>query len=473
SEDIAFLDSGRVITARWVCRKCNTDVGGMRQGPCLCAYSDALGKEGARHEKSLKVVPVGDPSIYQVHTVSFINFPDDTAAHIHAAAEGPALVLGRVWGLITESVEKLLLERAKTTDAGDDQAAELAEALRAMNPNHPRVKEYDARRSRPRWLDITDRLKEGISAKGGNLSGAARRWAIEHVTLLDDTSLTEVFDVAQMLRDRGDHTGAKEIEAAAGTASEVLGIRSMRVINDFPLTLAAFGYTRLSKDPSRTVLNPYPPDERGRFPIYAVSSETEALWFELDPVAVVRWLHVNGLTVEEAKSREEAWFTLYARVPGLRDTPMEPKYNESSAVAVRTLLHTISHVFLRRIEWSGFAPSSVGEYIIPGSLSFILYANRHAETKIGGLTTLFEQRLSTWLWDAVQAGRECIYDPICTDDGGSCAGCTHREHSCVAFNRELSRATLYGGSLPSSSELSGLRISTGYWDNAWSVVPKQ
>jgi hypothetical protein len=131
----------------------------------------------------------------------------------------------------------------------------------------------------------------------------------------------------------------------------------------------------------------------------------------------------------------------------------------------------MSHVFLRRIEWSGFAPSSVGEYLIPGTLSFILYANRYAETKIGGLTTLFEQRLNTWLWDAVQSGHECVYDPICSDDGGSCAGCTHREHNCVSFNRELSRATVFGGPTPQLSALEGMSIREAYWQHAWKAAP--
>lgn len=102
-----------------------------------------------------------------------------------------------------------------------------------------------------------------------------------------------------------------------------------------------------------------------------------------------------------------------------------------------------------------------------------MYANRHAETKIGGLTTLFEQRLNTWLWDAVQSGRECVYDPICEDDGGSCAGCTHREHNCVSFNRELSRAVVYGGPTPQTSAFQGAKIAQGYWQDAWKAAPDE
>jgi hypothetical protein len=472
-DDIAFQDPGRVKLARWFCKNCNKDVAGMRMTPCLCAYSESIEASGFSPEKSLKVVPTGDPSLYVSHTVSFINFPDETAAYIQNAVDGSALVLARVWGLVPEPVDKLLRERAEASrSAGDSREAALANALRAVDPNHPMVKEYDARFGEKKGESAISRVKTLLQARGCAIDVAARRWALEHVTLLDRTSLTTVADVAAMLRRRGDESGAIAITSAESKAGEALGIRSMTVINDFPLTLAAFGYTRLSRDPARTVLNPFPANERGRFPVYAITSETEALWFELDPVAVVNWLYSNGLLAATAATREEAWAVLYCVVPGLRQTPIEPNYHDKAPVAARTLLHTISHVFLRRVEWSGFSPSSVGEYLIPGSLSFILYANRHAETKIGGLTTLFEQRLSTWLWDAVQAGRECIYDPICADDGGSCAGCTYREHNCTAFNKELSRSTLYGGSVPQSSEISGLTISKGFWDSAWDAAPK-
>jgi hypothetical protein len=277
-----------------------------------------------------------------------------------------------------------------------------------------------------------------------------------------------------MLRRRGDVAGAADIEDALRKARELMGIREIRVINDFPLALCAYGYTRTSRDPGRTVITPFPVDERGKIPVFSIGSETEALWFQLDPTRVVTWLIENGLGgARVPATAEEAWSWLYAGVPGLREAPHEPSYLQREAVAIRTLLHTMSHLFLRRIEWSGFAPSSVGEYLIPASLSFILYANRYAETKIGGLTTLFEQRLNTWLWDAVQSGHECVYDPICSDDGGSCAGCTHREHNCVCFNRELSRATVYGGSTPQLSSLDGMLIQKAYWDNAWQAAPSE
>jgi hypothetical protein len=471
-EDLAFYDPGRVKQARWYCAKCRADVQALRMTPCKCAYNQSL-PPGPRAEKYLRVVPTGDPSLYIPHTVAFINFPEDVQGRLRSAPDALPLMLARAWGLLEATVGDTVRERSDGGKPGEaDLISQLVEALRATNPSHPQVLEYDAKKNRPAGQEAIDRVVQLLADHTESTSGAPRRWLVEHTTLLDKTNISTIDDVAVMLRRAGDEAGAKDIEEGQYKATKLLGIRAIRVINDFPLALCAYGYTRTARDPSRTVITPFPMDDRGHIPVYAIASETEALWFQLDPLRVYEWLLENEVVAGTVSSTpEEAWARLYAEAPGLREAPCEPSYNQREAVAVRTLLHTMSHLFLRRIEWSGFAPSSVGEYLIPGSLSFILYANRHAETKIGGLTTLFEQRLNTWLWDAVQSGYECVYDPLCAEAGGSCAGCTHREHNCVSFNRELSRATVYGGPTPESSALEGLVLQSGYWKNAWQAAP--
>lgn len=474
-EHLMFYDPGRVRQARWRCRLCGADIQGMRMTPCKCAYNDSLSNNTPPYEKWLKVIPTGDPSLYIAHTLAFVNFPEDAEARFRAADGAHALWLARVWRLLDKPVAEVLKQRAESKGAdSDSEVEELIEALRAANPHHPKVREYDARKAQPPGQAAIDKVAALLGSAVGELSGPPRRWLTEHVTLLDRTSITTVPDVARILHARGDDVQASEIEVAATRAADLLGIQSIQIINDFPLALCAFGYTRTAREPSRAVINPFAADENGKFPLYVVASETEALWFQLDPIRVVSWLVANGLAAGPTpSSADTAWAWLFVNVPGLRESVYQPNYGDSRAVAVRTLLHTMSHVFLKRIEWSGFAPSSIGEYLIPGTLSFILYANRYAETKIGGLTTLFEQRLSTWLWDGVQSGRECIYDPICTDEGGSCAGCTHREHNCVAFNRELSRAMLYGGPTPQHGEFDGALLREGYWSQAWAVMPEK
>jgi hypothetical protein len=443
--------------------------------PCKCAYNESL-PPGRQPEKWLKVVPTGDPSLYIPHTLAFINFPEDVEGQLRKAPAALTLMLGRAWGLLNRPVADVLADREHSSrSSGDAQMAALVEALRRASPENELVRKFDAEQAKPAGQDVIDTVEQLLRQWSGDTGTTPRRWLIEHTTLLDRTDITDIDGVAAMLRHRRDDSGAADIESARLNASKLLGIANVRIINDFPLALCAYGYTRTSRDPSRTIITPFPVDDRGRIPVFALNSETEALWFQLDPSRVVQWLRSNGIATEglEPKDDQQAWAWLYAKVEGVGQSPREPAYSNPAAVAIRTLIHTMSHIFLRRIEWSGFAPSSVGEYLIPASLSFILYANRHAETKIGGLTTLYEQRLNTWIWDAVQAGQECIYDPICTDDGGTCAGCTHREHNCVHFNRELSRATLYGGPTPQTAALNGLSLEHGYWERAWRDSPEQ
>lgn len=474
-EHNAFYDPGRVRQARWYCKVCNADLQGLRMTPCRCAYSASLGPGDAKHEKWLKVVPAGDPSLYMPHTLSFVNFPEDEEGRIRNAKDALGLMLARAWGLLDAPVHTTVEVRSRGVSDGEDALlAQMAEQLRVTNPDSPVLKAYDARKASPPGQSALDKVTTLLNGSGWSANEVPRRWLVEHTTLQDRTSLSDTTAVATMLRNRGDERGAKQVEDAARKSSELMGIASIRVINDFPLALCAFGYTRIARDPARTVISPFPPDERGKIPIYALASETEALWFQLDPVRVAAWLIDNGLMAGKApQTAEQAWAWVYTNLRGLRQSPTEPLYNEPASAAVRTLIHTMSHVFLRRIEWSGFSPSSVGEYLLTGTLSFILYANRHAETKIGGLTTLFEQRLGTWLWDAVQSGQECIYDPLCGDDGGSCAGCTHREHNCLFFNRDLSRSMLYGGPTPQNSELAAISIRHGYWAQAWQAAPTE
>lgn len=478
-EHLALYDPGRVGQARWFCRECGTDIQSLRMTPCKCAYTDYVdsqGAAGAKYEKWLRVLPTSDPSLYIPHTLAFVNFPQETETHLRSASDATGLMLARMWGILSDPVHQVIKQRQQMRSTGDghDLMAKTIEALRVADPKHALVKQYDEQQARPVGQSALDDVAQLLDHETSSLAGPPRRWLVEHTTLLDKSDLSDAAAVAAMMRNRGDEPGALAMEEAQRNAQGPMGIQAVRVINDFPLALCAFGYTRVSRDPSRAMITPFPADDHGKIPIFGLASETEALWFQLDPLAVSQWLIANRLARGPTPvDTAHAWAWLYRNVPGLRQTSLEPGHSDRSAVAIRTLIHSMSHVFLSRIEWSGFSPSSVGEYLIPGSLSFILYANRYADTKIGGLTTLFEQRLGTWLWDAVQSGRECVYDPICADEGGSCAGCTHREHNCLTFNRELSRATLYGGPTAHRGELGGIRLRQGYWAQAWRTAPEK
>jgi hypothetical protein len=349
---------------------------------------------------------------------------------------------------------------------------DLVNALRQVNPDHPLILEWQRRQEQPHSQPGEAEIQRvrsllGITTPLTNLT--IPRQLIEHIAVLDTLQTTSIEGVHGWMQELGDEDGARRLLQAELYARESLGIGKMQIIADFPIALCAVGYTRITRDPARSILSPFETsDPQGRIPLYVVATKTEGIYIQLDPLRVVQWLINNAWSQGPSPLHvDEAWAWLYRNVPGLWENRWQNNYNDTLAIVIRTLLHTISHVLLRHVEWSGFNQSSVGEYLLPGALAFVLYANRYAETKIGGLTTLFEQRLDVWLEDSAQNGRDCIYDPFCTDEGGTCVGCLHREFNCPQFNRELSRAVLYGGPTP-PDELGGDLgipvIQQGFWE---------
>jgi hypothetical protein len=346
----------------------------------------------------------------------------------------------------------------------------MAEALASVDPNHPALQQYRAHRTAGEAIPGTRAIEQVVALLGKDVVSSGQlppRQLIEHATVVDSLRHSTIVQAAQVKVRRGDAAGSAELLEAEAFAKGPLGFRDLRSLDDFPIGLCAAGYTRISRDPNRSILKPFENrDAEDRTPLYVVTTETEGIYVQLDPVRVVKWLTDNNLLeVSRIESEPDAWAKLYRLVPGLFQSRWHPQYTAAAAVAVRTLIHTISHVLLRHVEWSGFGQSSVGEYLLPGSLATVLYANRYAESKIGGLTTLFEQRLGIWLADSEQSGRECVYDPFCSDEGGSCVGCLHREHNCPLYNQELSRAALYSGPMPQGTSIIEPieRFTAGYW----------
>jgi hypothetical protein len=474
-----FLDTGRVRSARWRCGSCgDAEVGRLRMTPCVCQYSRSLGSQQANvYERGLKTLALTDSALFLPHVVPFINFNEEAERVFYHDPELLSLVLARTWRILDANIPDIIRERERRIGAStqnaekDDIADDLARALEQVAPNNPLVlrwKQKKADLATPPGKEAINAVQTLLGLQSPASNAVAPRQLIEHVAILDTLQTTSIDEAATDLASIGDSSGAANLHSASTFAFSELGIGELKIISDFPIALCAVGYTRITRDPTRSILTPFETsDAQGRVPLYVVTSETEGIYFQLDPNRVVQWLIDNRWVVAPVPiSGPNAWAWLYSNVPGLLQNRWEPNYGEHLAVAIRTLLHTMSHVLLRHVEWSGFSQNSVGEYLIPGALAGILYANRYAETKIGGLTTLFEHQLGIWLDDSAQRGRNCVYDPFCTDEGGTCVGCLHREYNCPQFNRELSRAVLYGGPTPPPELGGGLgvpAIEHGFW----------
>jgi len=466
-----FYNPGRTPAARWVCGICGREIQKTRMTPCQCAYSEAdLGLK--RSEKSMRIYPTSEPGLYIPHIVAFINFQETDEKKLSQLNEGLSLLLARLWGILESRVLDLAEERKRWKPGNEDisqSIKSIIEALKKADPNHPTLKDYEKNKANPPGQDVLDSVRALL---GGTLpTGPAPRKLVEHIALQDTMNLTGVATVVQRLREQGAVAQAEKYEGDSKSVLGHLGFQMVHVVNDFPIALAALGFTRVTRDPHKSIFNPFPPREDGKIPLFVIPTETEGLWFQLDPVRVALWLRRNGYVGGNLpEDRLHAWAWLYREVLGSGFAPGEEI--SAAAGAVQILVHTISHVLLQKIEWSGFAPSSIGEYLMPETLSFVLYANRHAESKIGGMTTLFEQRLPLWLQDAAQSGRECVYDPLCEEDGGSCVGCLHREHNCPFFNQKLSRAVLYGGPIPQENCGVVKAIQLGYWEEFQRIISK-
>jgi hypothetical protein len=478
SRSLMFLDTGRVRSARWRCGDCgNAEVGRLRMTPCTCQYSRSLGNQQATiYERGLKTLALTDSALFLPHAVPFINFDEEAERVFYQDPETLPLVLARMWGLLDEKVPDTIRARANRLAANEETentSDDLARELEKVQPNHRLVLQWKAQkaaRATPPGQIAIGRVRGLLGTAAPPANAPTPRTLIEHAAILDTLHTTSVEEAAMDLTSIGDVTGAHDLRTARDFAFGELGIAELKIVSDFPIALCAVGYTRITRDPNRSILTPFETlDPDGRVPLYIVSSETEGIYFQLDPIRVVRWLVDNSWAQTPIPdSKQDAWAWLYANAPGLYQNRWQPNFNEHLAVAIRTLIHTMSHVLLRHVEWSGFSQNSVGEYLIPGALAGILYANRYAETKIGGLTTLFEHQLGIWLDDSSQSGRQCVYDPFCADEGGTCVGCLHREYNCPQFNRELSRAVLYGGPTPPPELGSGLGVQVidrGFWQS--------
>ena len=245
-----------------------------------------------------------------------------------------------------------------------------------------------------------------------------------------------------------------------------MGIQCLTLTTDFPMTLATFGFSRAAYEPNECSLNSFPADtdHQGKFPIFVDIVQADAIIVRLDAERVWRWLEKNGfssalpLQATNADVAHRAHFVqLFNNIPLRQHLTNE----EPEARMVFGLLHTMSHLFVRRASLlCGLDRTSLAEYVLPRALTFAVYCRHPHGATIGALASLFEQSLSEWLSQIFSDTRRCLYDPVCAQHGGNCHACTHlAETSCRFFNLNLGRSFLFGGP---DDDLGNIQI--GYFD---------
>lgn len=259
-----------------------------------------------------------------------------------------------------------------------------------------------------------------------------------------------------------DETIKKAQETKTTELMSKLGLVELGLIREFELCRFTHGYTRVSSVPTmekRGIQVPvrlrlFDSLRSGKRPIYVVTQENEALYVQLDAKLVYRWLESVG-TVDLPIWDPDGEVLLGGKLlevaqPFGRYFSRLKEEDASSYRYVYTLLHTYAHMFMKNVsELSGLDLGSLGEYLFPADLAFVVYRNG-TTMDLGHLSSLWRNENNRFLARMLEASsHRCNSGSLCDFGGGACPDCIMvPETSCVAQNRLLSRAVLKGGMAP-------------------------
>jgi hypothetical protein len=256
-----------------------------------------------------------------------------------------------------------------------------------------------------------------------------------------------------------DRTRTEEVQAETRGLLDQLKIADMGLIREFDLCRFSFGYSRMESGPvlhdkrgtnMPVRLRLFPPvkhNDSTKYPIYVVQQGNEAIYVRLKEDLVFDWL--KGLSCPDmftlgSGERLGAGILGVARpmtpfLDGLPESEAPPVYYYTYA-----LLHTYSHVLMKYVsEYSGLDLGSLGEYIFPTDLAFVVYRNG-TTMDLGNMSALWRNAGSAMLAAMLrQKATQCGTGSLCTHRGGACPDCVMApETSCVASNKLLSRSVL-------------------------------
>jgi len=251
-------------------------------------------------------------------------------------------------------------------------------------------------------------------------------------------------------------------EAETARLMGKLGFADLGLIREFDLCRFTHGYTRVSATPilekrGQNVpvrLRLFDSLRNSKRPIYVVTQANEAVYARLDAEAVYAWLQAVGVRDLPDWDKDGA-----VRLGGRLLEVAQPfgRYfsllKEGEAATYRyvyTLLHTYAHALMKNIaELSGLDLGSMGEYIFPLDLAFVVYRNG-TTMDLGNLSALWRNEHNRFLARLLESStHRCNSGRLCDTAGGACPDCIMiPETSCVAQNQLLSRAVLKGGPPP-------------------------
>jgi hypothetical protein len=459
-----FRSSQKARDFRWVCKDCGSELRPINR-PCdWCSPSresdERNSEEPAGTSPMMRAIPHRANAAYYAHHITLVNVDTQDVAELLVHPDRERLLVDAY--LRDSYATQELLEGIRTERDPDLARADQLRQRAAELPEGP---------GRTRLLEAAetlealahDRMVEGPREQETHTIGQeAFKELFEYVKLRGTCRLSgirEARETAERVRP-GRGVIFDQVEMAYRDAK----ISEVKLVSDFPILTAVFGYTRVGFDPEstlgdsevRTTFNAFPTLRMSReafldrVPVFVNRAETEGLFVRLDPLQIVEWLgrRLPGSVAEVPKTEMEARLWLLQNV-GTVDRFVTVTGMATITRAVFGLIHTLSHLFIRSAALlGGVDRTGLGEYLFPRIGGFVVF-NSNTVFNLGGLTTLFEENLLELIETTTShpLARECVYDPVCSEHwNGSCHACTHLgEMACSFFNRGMSRSFVFGG----------------------------
>jgi hypothetical protein len=245
-----------------------------------------------------------------------------------------------------------------------------------------------------------------------------------------------------------------------------LGLDELVFLRGIDICEFSFGYTRVGSTPSITEkdrvmpvrLRAFPYVEKNKRPIYLLEQKNEGFYVRLNEDRVIQWLRLNqlgdmmpprdGMRLGGLLIEQYADFGRF--LEAYRERTAESRTPRSLPSYIYLLLHTMAHHFAHAVvEYSGLEHGSIGEYLFPADLAFLVY-RRGMTPDLGNLSAMWRNHgpavLDQLLWDR---SLKCDGGSLCDQRGGACPACIMApDVACAAGNNLLSRAALNGGVPP-------------------------
>jgi hypothetical protein len=445
-------NSSRTSNWRWRCQVCGAETGKVIGWCNEC-------------NQPMETAPFRKSQVFYPHSISLINTAGFENPRYYENPDLLKLYIANYLGIISANEFNEYLNTSETDSRKNDS---------------DRIRQDLINKGVPK--DVIDTV---IGAVDGSDLQQNRRDAIHQIDAIlpeDSEKLIALVSSLQSFQDTIGLPGAKGIDSVIQDArgrndpnlSRIVrfpdsikqaGISEAYVVSDLPVVSAVFGYSRSTTDPGECTLRGFNADKKypDKTPVYVNPTETEGIVLIFDRWRILRWLQENRIISDIPDENDEKglkqWFLtrihqddipIYDEIPSLL---AETKH-------VYTLIHTISHVLVRKAAGLvGMDKDSLAEIIFPNVPAVAIYTNNAHDFQIGGMHTLFETGIIPWIDMAMGSVETCLYDPVCISSDASCHACLHlSEISCTHFNRDLGRHYLIG-------RKDGRGRLFGYWEN--------